>query len=157
MSNPQTHAGDAYQLRGELGEWLIENRNHARRGRVDADLWRRVEAALEKRDVDSYPRLWQEIQQPPPGPAAHNNRDGVADAQTIEVLAGPLSAADLARLLRQPTDRVESFLRRFRKDHPWCCEKMDNARRNEARILYHTAEVWPALQKQLQRRAWRKK
>jgi hypothetical protein len=60
-----------------------------------------------------------------------------------------LSAPDLARLLDQPVPRVETFLRRFREDHRDCFVETGNPRKNEARYLYRTAEVWPALREQL--------
>lgn len=54
--------------------------------------------------------------------------------------------ADLARCLGQPTGGVETFLRRYRKEHPDCFREVDNPRKNEARYVYRTSDVWPALQ-----------
>jgi hypothetical protein len=70
-------------------------------------------------------------------------------AETPEVPPALLAAADLARKLGQPVQRVETFLRRFRVTHPDCFEGVENHRRNEPRILYRTADVWPALQRKL--------
>jgi hypothetical protein len=69
--------------------------------------------------------------------------------ETTGELPTVLSAADLARALEQPGSRVESFLRRFREDHPDSFTEVDNPRKNEPRYLYRTADVWPALQLQL--------
>jgi hypothetical protein len=81
------------------------------------------------------------------------------NATSNEEANGPLpvmlSAADLARSLGQPVSRVESFLRRFRESHPDCSIQVDSPRKNEPRVLYRTADVWPALQQQLPN--WRKR
>jgi hypothetical protein len=60
-----------------------------------------------------------------------------------------LCASDLARLLKQPIGRVETFLRRFRDTQPDCFEHVETPRKNEPRYLYRTPVVWPALQQQL--------
>ena len=68
------------------------------------------------------------------------------------VPSSPLSATDLAKLLReqgcrQATDNaVESFLRRYRKKHVDCfiCVDDDDRRRNEPKYLYRP-EVLPYL------------
>jgi hypothetical protein len=75
--------------------------------------------------------------------------------ETTGELPAMLSAPDLARTLEQPVSRVESFLRRFREDHPDSFTEVDNPRKNEPRYLYRTADVWPALQQQLPN--WRKR
>jgi hypothetical protein len=62
-------------------------------------------------------------------------------------LAGPLSAADLARQLQLPPGKVENFLRRFRRENRDCCVEVDNRRRNEPRFLYRTEVVVPELQR----------
>jgi hypothetical protein len=68
----------------------------------------------------------------------------------VEILIDQLlSASGLANRLGVPKAPVDSFLRRYRKTHPDCCEEVNNPRKNEARILYHTAIVWPALLEQL--------
>jgi hypothetical protein len=79
------------------------------------------------------------------GPAAGSQ---VATATPAD-LPQLLSATDLAARLRQPPDRVETFLRRRRASHPDCYIEGDNPRKNEPRYLYRVADVWPALQKQL--------
>lgn len=56
------------------------------------------------------------------------------------------SAPELAALINQPNDPVESFLRRYRNDHRDCFQPVDNPRRNEPRILYRVADVWEPLQ-----------
>jgi hypothetical protein len=71
--------------------------------------------------------------------------------ELVPILPVLLSAADIAKVLRQPKERVESFLRRFRKSNPDCCIEIGNPRRNEPRIFYRTADVWPALQEQLRK------
>jgi hypothetical protein len=63
------------------------------------------------------------------------------------------SSSDIAALLKQPPDRVDTFLRRYREKHPDCFVPVRSPRRNEPRFLYRTAEVWPALERQLPR--WR--
>jgi hypothetical protein len=71
-----------------------------------------------------------------------------------ELLQAPLSASDLAALLKQPLPRVESFLRRYRERNPGCAmyiEDRDSRRRNEPLHRYRVAEVWPALQQQLEK------
>jgi hypothetical protein len=69
------------------------------------------------------------------------------------VLPEMLSASDLAGRLSQPPGRVESYLRKYRREHADCYVRVDNPRRNEPSYLYRTAVVWPALQAQLPR--WR--
>jgi len=64
-----------------------------------------------------------------------------------------LSASDLARWLKQPRGRVETFLRRYRRDHPDCFAPVKARRKNEPARLYRTKVVWPALQAQLA--SWR--
>jgi hypothetical protein len=55
-------------------------------------------------------------------------------------------ASELARLIGQPVDAVESFLRRYRVGNWGCFQSVENPRRNEPRILYRTAVVWQPLQ-----------
>jgi hypothetical protein len=69
-------------------------------------------------------------------------------------LAVMLSAPDLARALGQPLSRVESFLRRHRQAAPDCFIETPDRRSREPHYLYRTADVWPTLQKQMQK--WEK-
>jgi hypothetical protein len=80
---------------------------------------------------------------PAPSPAAPL----VAGAEEEVPQSTLLSAPDLAQLLSQTVPRVESFLRRYRKAHPDCFVTVDedDRRRNQAKYLYRTAEVLPAL------------
>jgi hypothetical protein len=73
------------------------------------------------------------------------------DAETV--LPALLSASALASRLQppQPVDRVESFLRTFRKSHADCYVTVNSRRTNEPQYLYRTAAVWPALQERLPR------
>jgi hypothetical protein len=75
-------------------------------------------------------------------------------AELLSPLPALLSAADLARLLGQPTERVDTFLRRFRRARGDCYIEVDNRRKNEPQFLYRTADVLPALQQQLP--AWQR-
>jgi hypothetical protein len=70
---------------------------------------------------------------------------------TAEVVPPFLCAADLARCIGQPKSRVETFLRRYREDHPDCFVEVEEGgtRKNEPRILYRTADVWPDLLQKL--------
>jgi hypothetical protein len=70
-----------------------------------------------------------------------------------DLLPALLSAADLARCVGQPVDRVETFLRRFRAKHIDCFIEVDSPKKNEAQYLYRTEDVLPALEEQLPR--WR--
>src|SRR5262245_33188947 len=66
-----------------------------------------------------------------------------------DVLPAMLSASDLAKRIGQPSARVETFLRRFRATNRDCAVEVDNPRKNSAKYLYRTKDVWPALQAQL--------
>jgi hypothetical protein len=90
----------------------------------------------------------------PGEPVASATTDGVLPPELLET---PLSAGQLAALLDppQPVDRVETFLRRHRKDHEDCFIPLDPdyRKRTEARYLYRPAVVWPILQEKM--KAWR--
>jgi hypothetical protein len=95
-------------------------------------------------------RVWHTPQASPrPGakPPAPDGIPGAPELPTGVPLAALLSAPDLARQFGLPVDRVESALRRFRKDHPDCFTEVENPRKNEPRYLYRTAEVCPVLQR----------
>jgi hypothetical protein len=77
---------------------------------------------------------------PPPVPPAE-----------ADVWPAFLSASDIARRLGQPAKRVDTFLRRFARNNKDCRVANDNAHRNEPRHLYRTADVRPALERQLPR------
>jgi hypothetical protein len=70
---------------------------------------------------------------------------GLAAPQTPGVLPQLLSAADLARCLGQPPDRVETFLRRVRTKCLDCYIEVESPRKGEPRYLYRTKDVWPLL------------
>jgi hypothetical protein len=70
---------------------------------------------------------------------------GARSTEAPAVLPDLLSAADLARRLNQPLRRVETYLRRYRRQHPDCFVRVDCPRRNESRYLYRVVDVWPAL------------
>jgi hypothetical protein len=97
-------------------------------------------------EVSAHARMKNEERQP-----AAPGRPADAGQALLTAL---MSAADLAKLLGQPTDRVETFLRRYRADHPDCCTEVDSRRTNEPRYLYRTADVWPALVQKLSE--WRR-
>jgi hypothetical protein len=59
--------------------------------------------------------------------------------------SSPMGSADLARLLGENPDAVESFLRRYRKEFSDCYIENESPRVNEPRYLYRPADVWPAL------------
>jgi hypothetical protein len=61
-------------------------------------------------------------------------------------IASPLSAKDLATLLREEPSAVESFLRRYRTKYPDCYVENESPRKNDPHYLYRP-EVWPALLK----------
>jgi hypothetical protein len=63
-----------------------------------------------------------------------------------------LSAADLAKVLNQPVDPLDSFLRRLREKLPDCYQETDSPRKNEPRFLYRVADVWPDVQRWLKHR-----
>ena len=72
---------------------------------------------------------------------------------TPAIMPDKLSADDLAKLLRQnghegTNDAVESWLRRYRIKYPDCFDMIGSPRRNEAKILYRTSDVWPHLVRQ---------
>jgi hypothetical protein len=73
----------------------------------------------------------------------------------VELWQVPLPASTFAEYLGQPVDRVDTYLRRYRRDFPDCYveQDRDDRRRNQPRYLYRPAEVWPALLDQLPR--WR--
>ena len=91
--------------------------------------------------------------------ASRTNGGDSARTQELppELLAAPLSASELAERLNppQPVPRVESFLRRYREEHPDCFITIDrdDRRRNEPRYRYRAGEVWTALQEQMTK--WR--
>jgi len=84
--------------------------------------------------------------------AASKAASGDPVGDVAEISTSPLSATDLAKLLRRwghsgATDNaVEIFLRRYRKQYPDCYqENKDGRRRHEPRILYHLRDVLPHL------------
>jgi hypothetical protein len=86
------------------------------------------------------------VADPAPGMTRQEPGQPHADSFPLGTL---LSASDLAEHLAQPTDRVETFLRRYRQSHRDCFQEVEHPRRNEARILYRTDDVWPALLQRL--------
>jgi hypothetical protein len=80
----------------------------------------------------------------PPVPAG---RAAEAPTEAEAPLPVMLSAPDLARWFKLSKVRVESALRRFREDHPDCCEEVQTRRRNEPRYLYRTDDVRPVLER----------
>jgi hypothetical protein len=114
----------------------------ARRLKIEAE---RIAAVREAPPVSRKPHLAQQ-------PSIEDQ--AATDPANLPMPLGPrYSAADLAGLLGQAhaIGRVESFLRRYREKYPDCCECGDYPRKNEARILYRTADVWPVLLAQLPR------
>src|SRR5262245_20108862 len=57
-----------------------------------------------------------------------------------------LSAADLARQMRQPKPRVEKALERYRKKYPDCYIENESPRKTDPRYLYRVGDVVPYLQ-----------
>jgi hypothetical protein len=84
-------------------------------------------------------------------PAGHEGEGSLTDGEETDTprlpTTAPLSAPELARLLGQGVDAVDSFLRRYRTKYPDCFVTLENddRRRNEAKIRYRVSEVWPAL------------
>ena len=68
---------------------------------------------------------------------------------TFILLMKMATAPDIARLLQLSSSRVETALRRFREDHPECCEPVGNPRKNEPQYIYRTAEIRPVLERLL--------
>jgi hypothetical protein len=94
----------------------------------------------------------------PPQPGSRNDSGPFTKADMNAEAPGGLSvllsAPDLARILGQPPQRVETFLRRLREDSRECFMETNNPRPREPKYLYRTAVVWPALQNQI--RKWEK-
>jgi hypothetical protein len=70
------------------------------------------------------------------------------NAETPEPAVPPnflMSAADLAKHLGQPVERVEVALRRHRQNHRDCVVETSNPRVREPRYLYRVRDVWPVL------------
>ncbi|HEY7157902.1 MAG TPA: hypothetical protein VH575_28350 [Gemmataceae bacterium] len=86
--------------------------------------------------------------------AGRGRGEATEQTEATGELPALMSAPDLARALRQPVSRVDSFLRRYRETHPDCFSETDSPRRHEPRRLYRVAVVWPALQAQLPK--WQK-
>jgi hypothetical protein len=87
-------------------------------------------------------------------PAASSAADKPAPAGLADHLSDDdptlpefMSAADLARHLGEGVNAVETFLRRYRRDHEDCYRQdhEEMPRRNEPRFLYRTRDVLPAL------------
>jgi hypothetical protein len=108
---------------------------------------------------------WQFIDPPPTFTASGSQKQasqqqeappGRADEvppQEPAILPAFAEPSYLAACLQQPVDRVDSYLRNYRKNHPDCCVQVPHQRKSEPKCLYRTAEVWPVLQAQLPR--WR--
>ena len=56
-----------------------------------------------------------------------------------------LSASELAKAIAQPTDRVETFLRRYRRNHLDCFTETTNRKANEPQFLYYADKVMDEL------------
>jgi hypothetical protein len=128
-------------------------------GRVDADFHlpalRWLHQDLNRLDVGNLPP-WTDEPQDETAALDLLNRMIRACEQTASSeppLAGstatplPLraSAKDLAAMLGESDDAVDSFLRRYRDKYPDCYIPTDSPRRNEPKYLYRVADVLPAL------------
>jgi hypothetical protein len=103
--------------------------------------WLQYEFGFELRRAwaTESPELLRLLTNLPPIPQAAATNDGAPPPAL-------LSAADLARLTGQSVDKVESFLRRYRRDYPDCYVESESKRKTEPKYLYRTADVLPALQ-----------
>jgi hypothetical protein len=92
---------------------------------------------------------WELIPPAPPTPKAmapySESQAGTGMTVQTPILPEMLSAADLAREIGMDPRRVESFLRRYRKRYPDCCEQIESPRKNEPKYLYRTKDVVPVL------------
>jgi hypothetical protein len=106
-----------FHLRGELGEWLVQNRALAREGLVDATLLREVEQALGRDDTASFRALWEKVQAPQPAvpPADPIPPDTIISLGNRVYRIG----SDRPRVL---TEREDALLQAF-LDHPAMDEK----------------------------------
>jgi hypothetical protein len=118
----------------------------------DNEAVKRWEADLRSLQVQARKELASVLEKLPPRKRPPEPEFALPALATLPPL---LSAADLARQLRQPMRRVETFLRRYhREEHQDCRTEVPNPRKREPKYLYRTADVWPALLERLP--AWRK-
>jgi hypothetical protein len=106
-----------------------------------------IKSQVECECQQAIERFRREIQDSEPPAINFGGEPGSADQ-----LPPFLSAKDLARLLGQTPDRVESFLRRYRGSHRGCYILVNAPRKHEPRMLYRTSAVWKVLQHDLSER-----
>ncbi len=85
----------------------------------------------------------QQANSPPPERA----KPPAPPAKTETILPALLSASDIASRIQKNSKSVTSFLSRFAERNRDCRVENESKRKNEARYLYRTAVVWPAIQK----------
>ena len=138
----------------DLGRWFLEQGGHPF---PEAISIKRLAELLEIEPIEldlsttTTPPTGRE-QERPSDPLEPVTDDIAEEVVEILLADGFYSASGLAGMLSQRSGHisitsvaVESFLRRYRDTYPDCCREVEGRRKNEARILYRYADVWPAL------------
>jgi hypothetical protein len=73
--------------------------------------------------------------------AADQDIGGIATSRASEWM----SPKQLADAVGKTAREIESWLRRFRKKNPWCCEEVKHRKPNESKFMFRREEVLPTL------------
>jgi hypothetical protein len=167
MSQPIPDDTAVQNDRHTLARWVQEQR-HRDGGPGYPDLFERVKELLQKdrnandlaKYADEYKELAREVRSlgtttaPEANRVTSGNSAGQEQVTMPPMPPGPLASADIARLLKArlpnlSANCVDCFLRRYAKEHRDCLIPNENPHRGEPRNFYRTADVWPALERQL--------